>query len=95
MDVEEYLRRFKLASPPPVLKRRVLEAAAAPGRRWRCWFFAAAALLLALLALANFQIERDLRQAFQGSQEREARSEEPPAPVLLADLRKLLAEGYR
>jgi anti-sigma factor RsiW len=51
-DIEDRLRRFQPAGPPPALKARVVCAAGRPqraGRRWLEWVPVAAAAALAIV----------------------------------------------
>ena len=60
MEIEDYLRGFRLGSPAARLRRRVLAAA----RPWRPWYLAAAAAAIlacaALNAWSTARLERTL-----------------------------------
>ena len=90
MEIEEYLKKFEPAAPPPGLKARVLAGARrgpAPGGRVWPLLSAAAALLVALW-LVNEHAEERLRSSLARG-ESPARLEVPREPEpLLALLRK-------
>lgn len=58
MEIEDHLRRFRLASPPARLRRAVL----AEAKPWRPWPLAAAAAVLLLCSAMNALSEARLHR---------------------------------
>ena len=58
MEIEDHLRRFRLASPPGHLRRTVLAAA----RPWRPWYLAVAAGVLLACSAVNALSEARLHR---------------------------------